>query len=75
VRKVAAAVSMMNRIGQSFDAIVTGVTPKGTFARVIAPPIEGRIVRGEQGLDVGDKTRVTLLSTDPNRGFVDFAAG
>ena len=75
VRKVAAAVSMMNRIGQSFDAIVTGVTPKGTFARVIAPPVEGRIVRGEQGLDVGDKTRVTLLSTDPQRGFVDFAAG
>jgi exoribonuclease-2 len=75
VRKVAAAVSMMNRIGQSFDAIITGVTPKGTFARVIAPPIEGRIVRGEEGLDVGDKTRVTLLSTDPDRGFVDFAAG
>lgn len=74
VRKVAAAVSMTSRIGQSFDAIVTGVTPKGTFARVIAPPVEGRIMRGEQGLDVGDKTRVTLLSTDPQRGFVDFAA-
>ena len=74
VRKVAAAVSMMNRVGESFDAIVTGVTQKGVFARVIAPPIEGRIMRGEQGLDVGDKIRVTLLSTDPERGFVDFSA-
>jgi VacB/RNase II family 3'-5' exoribonuclease len=74
VRKVAAAVSMMNRVGESFDAIVTGVMQKGVFARVIAPPIEGRIMRGQQGLDVGDKIRVTLLSTDPERGFVDFSA-
>ncbi len=74
VRKVAAAVSMMNRVGESFDAIVTGVTQKGVFARVIAPPIEGRIMRGQQGLDVGDKITVTLLSTDPERGFVDFSA-
>ena len=74
VRKVAAAVSMMNRVGESFDAIVTGVMQRGVFARVVAPPIEGRIVRGEQGLDVGDKIRVTLLSTDPEHGFVDFSA-
>ena len=75
VRKLAAAVSMTNRIGQSFDAVVTGVNQKGTFVRVISPPIEGRVMRGEKGLDVGDKVRVTLLSTDPQRGFVDFAAG
>jgi len=72
VRKEAAAVSMASHVGESFDAIVTGVTPKGTFVRVIAPPVEGRVMRGEQGLDVGQKVRVSLLSTDPRRGFVDF---
>ncbi|HEY5087544.1 MAG TPA: RNB domain-containing ribonuclease, partial [Gemmatimonadaceae bacterium] len=74
VRKDAAAVSMSGRIGDSFDAIVTGVNPSGTYVRVIAPPIEGRLMRGEQGLDVGDKVRVQLLSTDPKRGFIDFGA-
>ena len=72
VRKEAAAVSMASHVGEIFDAIVTGVTPKGTFVRVIAPPVEGRVMRGEQGLDVGQKVRVSLLSTDPRRGFVDF---
>lgn len=72
VRKEAAAVSMAGRVGDSFDAIVTGVNPKGTYVRVIAPPIEGRVMRGEQGLDVGDKVRVQLLSTDPKHGFIDF---
>jgi exoribonuclease-2 len=72
VRKVAAAVSMSGRVGESFDAIVTGVTPRGTFVRVLRPPVEGRVMRGEHGLDVGDKVRVALLSTDPARGFVDF---
>ena len=74
VRKVAAAVSMTSHIGESFDAIVTGVNPKGTFVRVLRPPVEGRIMRGEQGLDVGDKVTVELISTDPERGFVDFKA-
>jgi VacB/RNase II family 3'-5' exoribonuclease len=74
VRKVAAAVSMAPHVGESFDAIVTGDTPKGTFVRLVAPPVEGRVTRGEQGLDVGDKVRVRLTSTDPARGFVDFAA-
>ena len=73
VRKCAAAVSMASHVGESFDAIVTGVTPKGTFVRVIAPPVEGRVMRGEKGLDVGERVRVSLLSTDPARGFVDFA--
>jgi exoribonuclease-2 len=74
VRKVAAAVSMRGRTGEEFDAIVTGVSQSGTFVRVIKPPIEGRVMRGETGLDVGDKVRVQLISTDPDRGFIDFAA-
>ena len=73
LRKVAAAVLLQNRIGALFEAIVTGVTPKGTFARVIRPPVDGRIERGEYGLRVGDKVHVRLLSVDPPRGFIDFA--
>lgn len=74
VRKEAAAASFASRIGESFDAIVTGVSPKGTYVRVVTPPVEGRVMRGENGLDVGDRTRVKLLSTDPARGFIDFGA-
>ena len=70
--KRAAAVAFQNRVGQSFDAIVTGVTPKGVFVRVPSPPVEGRLMRGETGVDVGDRIRVTLLSADPQRGFIDF---
>ena len=73
VRKIAAAVSMADHIGETFDAIVTGVNPKGTFVRLIHPPVEGRVMKGEQGMDVGERTKVRLLSTDPIRGFVDFA--
>ncbi len=72
VRKEAAAASFASRVGESFDAIVTGVSPKGTYVRVVSPPVEGRVMRGEQGLDVGDRTRVKLLSTDPVHGFIDF---
>ena len=53
-----AAVAMSNRIGEKFDAIVTGVTPKGTFGRVLQPHVEGLLTQGQQGLDVGDKLRV-----------------
>ena len=74
VRKSAAAVSMSSRVGEDFDAIVTGVNPNGTFVRLIHPPVEGRVMRGEANLDVGDRIRVRLLSTDPNRGFIDFSA-
>ena len=74
VRKSAAAVSMQDRIGQTFDAIVTGVSRSGTYVRVVRPPVEGRVMRGEQGLDVGDAVRVTLVGADPKRGFIDFAA-
>jgi len=73
MRKVAAAVLLESRIGEEFDAIVTGVTPKGTFARLLRPPVDGRVMRGESGLRVGEKVRVRLLATDPRRGFIDFA--
>ena len=73
MRKVAAAVFMHDRIGEKFDAIVTGVTPKGTFARIIKPPVDGMVVRGEAGLKVGQKIRVELLATNPENGFIDFA--
>ncbi|NUQ21144.1 MAG: RNB domain-containing ribonuclease, partial [Gemmatimonadaceae bacterium] len=73
VRKMAAASLLSSRIGETFDAVVTGDTPNGVFVRLLHPPVEGRVVRGERGLDVGDQTRVTLLSTDAAKGFVDFA--
>jgi exoribonuclease-2 len=68
-----AAVAMSNRIGQVFDAIVTGVTPKGTFVRVLQPHVEGLLAQGQQGVDVGDRLRVKLIRTDVQHGFIDFA--
>jgi exoribonuclease-2 len=73
MRKVGAALFMQKRIGETFDGIVTGVTKSGTFVRLVTPPAEGRVVRGEQSLDVGDKVRVKLVATEPSRGFIDFA--
>jgi VacB/RNase II family 3'-5' exoribonuclease len=73
VRKAAAAQLLSSRIGETFDAIVTGAAPKGTFVRLLRPSAEGRVVRGHEGLDVGDRVRVKLLSTDPAKGFIDFA--
>jgi exoribonuclease-2 len=67
-----AAVALARRVGQRFSAVVTGVTPKGTFVRITDPPVEGRMMRGDEGLDVGDRVQVTLLSTDAARGFIDF---
>ena len=72
MHKRIAAVALAGRVGESFPAVVTGVTPKGVFVRVFDPPVEGRLMRGEQGVDVGDRVRVTLLATDPQRGFIDF---
>ncbi len=66
-----AAVSMSSRIGELFDAIVTGVTEHGTFVRVLRPRVEGLLVNGHS-LDVGDKLRVKLVSADPQRGYIDF---
>jgi VacB/RNase II family 3'-5' exoribonuclease len=77
VQKSAAALLLASRIGESFDAIVTGASSKGTWVRIRQPQVEGKLVRGSQGLDVGDRVRVTLLATDVERGFIDFgrAAG
>ena len=73
VRKSAAALLLERRVGESFDGIVTGAASKGTYLRLLAPPVEGRIVRGFAGLGVGDKVRVTLVGTDFERGHIDFA--
>jgi len=72
MRKAVAAVLLKDRIGETFDALVTGASEKGTFVRLISPPAEGRVMRGERGLWVGQKIRVRLLSTDPYNGFIDF---
>ena len=74
MRKVVAASVMLRHVGETFDAIVTGVTQVGTFARILRPPVDGRIEQGQQGLDVGEKVRVRVISADANRGFIDFAA-
>ena len=72
VRKAAAALLLETRIGERFDGIVTGASEKGTWARIIRPPVEGKIVRGYEGLEVGDKVRVKLVATNVEMGFIDF---
>ena len=72
VRKSAAALVVARRVGERFDAVVTGASPKGTFVRVANPPIEGKLVEGERGLDVGDFVSVQLSSVNVDRGFIDF---
>src|SRR5215213_1398137 len=73
MRKVAAAAMLSAHVGETFDAVVTGAKPTGTFARLLRPPADGKVVKGFRGLDVGDRVRVRLLSTNPDRGFIDFA--
>jgi VacB/RNase II family 3'-5' exoribonuclease len=73
VRKSAGALLLASRVGEQFDAIVTGASEKGTWVRILHPPVEGRVERGSKGLDVGDRVRVELLHTDVQRGFIDFA--
>ncbi len=73
VAKSAAALLLSGRIGETFDAIVTGASVKGTWVRLMSPPVEGRLERGAAGLDVGDQARVKLIHTDVEQGFVDFA--
>jgi VacB/RNase II family 3'-5' exoribonuclease len=75
VRKSAAALLLASRVGERFDGIVTGASPKGTWVRILRPCVEGRVVRGEHGLDVGDPVTVQLVSTDVERGYVDFVTG
>jgi VacB/RNase II family 3'-5' exoribonuclease len=73
VKKAAAALLVESQIGRVFDAIVTGASTKGTWVRIFHPPVEGRLERGFEGLDVGDRLRVRLIHTDAARGFIDFA--
>jgi exoribonuclease II len=73
MQKRVAAVAMSGHIGEVFKAVVTGASDKGIYARVIEPPFEGRVVEGEQALDVGDVVHVKLIRTDPARAFIDLA--
>ena len=70
--KSAAAKLLEPHVGQRFDAMVTGASPKGTWVRIFTPPVEGRITKGFKGLDVGQKVRVRLASVDIERGLIDF---
>ena len=72
VGKSAAAMLLESRIGEQFDAIVTGASDAGTWARLLTIPVEGRVARGFEGVDVGDRIRVQLISVDIERGFIDF---
>jgi exoribonuclease-2 len=72
MRKSAAALLLSSRIDDHFEGIVTGASPKGTWVRIFDPPAEGRLVRGTQGVDVGDRVVVRLVHTDVERGFIDF---
>ena len=73
VRKSAAALLVESRIGERFEGIVTGASEKGTWVRIFRPPVEGRVVDGFEGLDVGEKVTVELVETNVERGFIDFA--
>jgi exoribonuclease-2 len=72
VRKSAAAMLLEHRIGEQFDAIVTGAAEKGTWVRLLSPPVEGRLTIGFEGIDVGHRVRVQLMRTDVERGYIDF---
>jgi exoribonuclease-2 len=72
VAKSAAAMLLGDKVGQEFDGIVTGASEKGTWVRVFSPPVEGRLIHGFEGADVGHQVRVRLVHTDVERGFIDF---
>jgi len=72
VRKSAAALLLESRVGERFDAVVTGASEKGVWVRILAPPVEGKVVHGEGGLDVGQRVAVNLVATNVERGFIDF---
>jgi exoribonuclease-2 len=72
MRKVAAARLMQKKIGETFRAMVTGASTKGVFVRLFSPPVEGKVVRGEAGMEVGDKVQVRLVNVNEERGFIDF---
>jgi VacB/RNase II family 3'-5' exoribonuclease len=73
VRKAAAACVLEPRIGEKFDGLVTGASAKGTWVRVFHPPVEGKVVHGAQGLDIGQRVTVKLVSVDVDNGYIDFA--
>lgn len=75
MRKAVAAVLLSGQIGESFDAIVTGASDKGTYVRIVTPPAEGRVMRGEKGLVVGQKVCVRLIGMNPYKGQIDFEKG
>jgi len=72
-RKRAAALTLRDRVGETFRAVVSGMSRKATWLKIMPGDIEGRLVRGRRGLGVGDETGVVLLAVDPVRGFIDFA--
>ncbi|MDO8719009.1 MAG: RNB domain-containing ribonuclease, partial [Polaromonas sp.] len=73
MRKSEAALLLESRVGQSFDALVTGSnTADGVWVRIFLPPAEGKLVSGMTGLKVGEKVRVKLVATNVERGFIDF---
>jgi exoribonuclease-2 len=72
VNKSAAAMLLQTRIGEQFDAIVTGAAPKGTWVRLINPPVEGKLVQGYEGVDVGNRIRVQLVGVNVELGYIDF---
>lgn len=72
IRKSTAAMLLESRIGEKFDAIVTGASEKGTWVRLLHPPVEGKLESGFESMDVGQKLRVQLMHTDVERGFIDF---
>jgi exoribonuclease-2 len=72
MKKVAAAAMLGPQVGHVFSAIVTGASAKGTYARLLTVPAEGRVVRGERGLDLGEEIQVRLTGVNAERGFIDF---
>ena len=74
LRKSAAALVLMPKIGKHFDAIVTGASAKGTWVRILHPPVEGKLTQGFHQLDVGDRLQVKLVHVDVEKGFIDFTA-
>ncbi len=70
--KSAKAMLLESRIGEHFDAFVTGAAPKGTWVRLLDLPVEGKLMEGAEGLDVGRRVKVRLFYTDVERGFIDF---
>lgn len=72
VSKSAAAILLTSRIGDQFDAICTGASDKGTWVRIFHPPVEGRLLQGHEGVDVGHRLKVRLIHIDIDKGFIDF---